>query len=130
MVEMIHSWLFAQSKGYFSRPISLVKGKSPQRTKVDPSYQSVYFPNTTSPLNRWVFNFFSNVSKQTSHFWKLRLCVSKDSPNGILSIPSNLLSKPAGFIVLSVFLFSLFDENHVERNRALAHNCCHTAIGG
>ena len=130
MVEMIHSWLFAQSKGCFSCPVSFVKGKFPQRFKVEPSYQSTFSRTSAPHYIVGFFIFFTCVSRQVTNPWKVRSCVSKDSPNGILSKPLNLLSKPTGFIVLWVFLFSLFDEKHVERNRALAHNCCHTAIGG
>jgi hypothetical protein len=119
MVEMIHSWLFAQSKGCFSHPFPLVKGKSPQRSKVDPSYQSVYISNITSPLARWVFGLILSIIKKITNLWKPQFCAPEDSSNGISMIPTNLLSKPAGFIVLSAFL--LFPYSTRSMSKEIAH---------
>lgn len=136
MAEKFHSQQPAQLKGCFYFSLSNSSLFFAQPEKVEPSYQSYFSPSEKQTLHaikeslppviarkKETKLFFSNTyeNKYIGTFHVLFFLIYKSF---------RTFTYFRQFRQFRQFSFFLIRHNARRTKRALAHNCCHTAIGG
>lgn len=131
MAEKIHSQQLAQLKGCFYCPPPSFSLFSAQPNKVAPSYQSTFFSSGARTLTATFIALTMHRLRQNASPFTYSITTIRKSTLVLLRSLFSLFTRAEGLLhFIGYFSFFLIRHNARRTKRALAHNCCHTAIGG